>query len=212
MGFGKINLRGSRPLVPKINLGLNWKPAPKWWFWILFNHLEMPDIFSFPCFSERGIKIEQLCSIGNMEISLELLHSDIFKAKRMNSTSISIPPSWAAALTRKGDTTTTFPPTEPFRTKINLALFCGWAGRQGRVGKGNQSCGIQMDRRCPLTVENKISCSSVCEIQLVLSTSLKTSTQLPAWCGTLQIPSAALPHSPEALEYKVCSWDQVPKC
>lgn len=127
MGFGKINLRGSRPLVPKINLGLNWKPAPKWWFWILFNHLEMPDIFSFPCFSERGIKIEQLCSIGNMEISLELFHSDIFKAKRMNSTSISIPPSWA--LTRKGDTTSTFPPTEPFRTKRKPCSVL-WVSRQ----------------------------------------------------------------------------------
>lgn len=80
MGFRKINLWGSRPLVPKIKLGLNLKPSTKTVILIFFfNHLDMPAIFSynFPWFSDRGIKIE-LCSIGNMEISLELFHSDIF--------------------------------------------------------------------------------------------------------------------------------------
>lgn len=212
MGSRKINLRGSRPLVPKIKPGLNWKPAPKQWFWILFSHLEMPDIFSFPCFSERGIKIEQLCSIENMEISLELFLSDIFKAKRMNNTHFHTS-FLSSCLYQKRRHHHHLSSQGTFQDKKgNSALLCGWTGKRGIVWKGNQDCGIWMERRSPLTVETENSCNSVCEIQLVPTTSLKTSTQLPARHGTLQIPSAALPNSAAALEYKVCSWDQVPKC
>lgn len=41
---------------------------------------EDSDIVScnFPCFSDSSIKIEQLCSMENMEISLKLFHSHTF--------------------------------------------------------------------------------------------------------------------------------------
>lgn len=43
----------------------------------------MPDTASyhFPYFSDSGIKIEQLCSMENMEISLKLFHSHILSKR-----------------------------------------------------------------------------------------------------------------------------------
>lgn len=137
MGFGKTNLWVSKPLVPLIKLGLNLKPSTKTVILkFFFNHLEMLDIFSynFPWFSDRGIRIEQLCSIGNMEIHLELSLLTYFKQKGW-ITDVSIPPFWAIAFTRKGDTTNTFLLKEPLEIKKE-ALFWEWTGRSGIILNG----------------------------------------------------------------------------